>query len=1035
MGIFLNSLFLKLLKTYICQALSRNSGVVKIVNNIIFFASFRFNSINKRIFSFLFWILVCSQILSQSASEKFNAGMKAFYKNDFVEANNYFESFFREYGEMDELYSTAKYYSGESLLNLSEKHAAKERYEFLVNNYKWSTFRAAALYKLGLIYFDIKQFNLARNRLSILISEYPSSQYFGQALYWIGESFFEEGETDEAIKFLEDAVSKKQGNKYIDYSIYTLANVYERKGDYKNAVKYYDQLLSFYKESKFAPVAQFRIGYCYFNLKEYQSSVLELNNPIIITLEPALHAEAMYLLANSHYRLNEFVDAENIFSKFIVEYPDSYLFRIVKYGLAWTYFQQERYNDAFEVFNTLSSVDDSIGINSFYWKAESKQYAGRGNEALVIFKDFFKRYPNSDFAGSAKYQVGGIYFSDDKYKDSEKYLLESIDSDNSIVKAKAYLVLGEMNLKKQNFSDAGENFRIALTLADSLSDIHSSALLGLGISLFQLKQYNEALKNLIDLERKDVNFNRSKVNFYLAECYFAKGNYGDAIKIYNQVGNEEVVLKNLSQYGKGYSYFNLKDYENAIMSFSDFIKRNPSDKRNFDAQLRLADSYYGNKNYVLAGKIYKEIFLSNEESLRDPYVQYQYAQALYKGGNSSEAISQFRILQNTFPASEYADKSLYIVGWIFFQQNSYMDAISSYRVLLNAYPNSTLNPIVYYSIGDAFFNLGKYDSAVVNYQKVINLYPSSSSVFDAVNGILYCYLAQNQDEKAITLIDEFVSKNSELSFSDEIYFKKGEIYYNQASYEKAKMSYTEFTLKFPKSELTPAAYYWVGKCAQNLNKPEEAISNFTKVFENYSENNFAAASVIEIGNIYNQQKQYDLALSVYEKGINKLANSTHIAEILFMKAAALVSKGDVDKAYEVFEEIVQYHGETVFADRSKFEIGLIEYSAKRYDNAILYLRSISDSRTDEIGAKAQYYLGMSLFEQGKTNEAISAFVRVRTIYSYYDEWLSRSTLSLGDCYSRLKDLDKAKQFYREVLAKHRGDELGKIAQKKLREIE
>lgn len=990
---------------------------------------------NKVTLSFILLILLSSQILPQSAAEKFNLGMKAFDNKDYVEANNYFESFFREYNEIDEMYSTAKFYSGESLLNLGEEHAAKERFEFLVNNYKWSTFRDAALYKLGLIYFDIKKFEQSRDRLNILINDYPSSQYFGPALYWIGESYVEEKNIDDAIKFLEDAVAKRKGNKYIDYSIYTLANVHERKGEYQKAVEYYDQLLSFYKESKFAPIAQFRIGYCYFKLKEYQSAVLELNNPTISTLPPDIHSEALYLLANSHYRLSEFQNAEDVFLKFIVDYPGSDLLRNAKYGLAWSYFQLEKYNEAFEVFNTLSLIDDSIGINSFYWKAESKRYAGKESEALAIYKEFVQKYPGSNLVSNAKYQVGGIFFTGDKFKDSEKYLLESIDSDNTIVKSKAYLLLGEMNLNNQNYSSARENFKTTLSIADTLSDIHSNALLGLGISSFHLKQYNEAVRSLIDLETKDANFNHNKVSFYLAESYFAKGNFVEALKRYGKIENDDKELSSLSQYGKGYSYFNLKDYENAILSFSDFIKKNPNDIRNLDARLRLADSYYGNKNYVSAGRIYREIFLSNEEKARDPYVHYQYAQALYKGGNTSEAISEFRILQSTFPESEYADKSLYIVGWIFFQKNSYTDAINSYRVLLNKYPNSSLNPIVYYSIGDAFFNLNKYDSAIVNYQKIINQYPSSNYVFDAVNGIQYCYVAQNQDEKAVKLIDDFISKNPGLSFSDQIFFKKGEIYYSQGSYEKAKISYKEFTSSYPKSELIADAYYWIGKSAQNLNQFDEAIFSFNKVFESYSGSNLAAASVIEMGNIYNQQKKYDLALAVYEKGSEKLSNSPQIAEILFMRATTYANSGDITNAYQVFDEIVQYYRETVFADRSKYEIGLIEYSAKRYDNAMASFRSLADSRTDELGAKAQYYLGMSLFEQGKTNEAISAFVRVRTVYSFYGEWLSRSTLMLGDCYTKLKDFEKAKQFYRDVIAKHRGDEIGRTAQKKLREIE
>ena len=113
---------------------------------------------NKVILSFILIIILSCQINSQSSAELFNLGMKAFNNKDYVEANDYFDSFFQEHNEIDEVYSTAKYYSGESLLNLGEKYAASERFEFLVNNFKWSVFRDAALYKLGLIYFDINQF-------------------------------------------------------------------------------------------------------------------------------------------------------------------------------------------------------------------------------------------------------------------------------------------------------------------------------------------------------------------------------------------------------------------------------------------------------------------------------------------------------------------------------------------------------------------------------------------------------------------------------------------------------------------------------------------------------------------------------------------------------------------------------------------------------------------------------------------------------------------------------------------------------------
>ena len=66
--------------------------------------------------------------------------------------------------------------------------------------------------------------------------------------------------------------------------------------------------------------------------------------------------------------------------------------------------------------------------------------------------------------------------------------------------------------------------------------------------------------------------------------------------------------------------------------------------------------------------------------------------------------------------------------------------------------------------------MGKYDSAIVNYQKLLTNYPSSNYIFDAVNGLQYCYVAKGQPDNAISTIDEFVNRNPGLSFSDQIFF-------------------------------------------------------------------------------------------------------------------------------------------------------------------------------------------------------------------------------------------------------------------------
>src|SRR5690606_13815239 len=159
-----------------------------------------------------------------------------------------------------------------------------------------------------------------------------------------------------------------------------------------------------------------------------------------------------------------------------------------------------------------------------------------------------------------------------------------------------------------------------------------------------------------------------------------------------------------------------------------------------------------------------------------------------------------------------------------------------------------------------------------------------------------------------------------------------------------------------------------------------------------------------------------------------------LSEILFNKGNTLVQMERFSEAYEVFDEVAMYYPNTIFADKSRFEMGVIELALKRYSQADALFRTVAESRGDDLGAQSQYYLGVCLFEQGKTTEAVTALVRVRTVYSTYDEWLTKSYLLLGECYEKLNDIPQAKEMYRAVVQKHRGNAFGQQAQEKLRNL-
>ena len=970
----------------------------------------------------------------QTVSEDFDRGMDYYNERLFADAHKNFEAVIKSYGIQDELYASARFYSANSLLKMGKKDEAATGFEFIINNTIWSKFREESLFTLGLIYFDLGRYALCRKNHLILIYQYPNSDYIGSSMYWIGESYSAEGKLDEAIDFLTQAIEDKASNKFRDHSLYALASVYEKMRDYGNAVKYYDQLLTYHPNSPLALQAQVRIGVCYFYLKDYYNSILELNNPSLRDLPKENLAEALYLLANSHYRVEEYSNAEKIYSEIIEKFPASAVYRNAQYGLAWSLFQQSKYNESYVVFNILSEGDDSTAIKSFIWKGESKRYSGNPNGALAIFDDLLKRYPENPSASFVESLIGLIYFNQNKLDLSNQYLSNATSSDDPITRAKAFTMIGEIELRKKNYVKARGNFEPAIRITDSASEVHIRALLGMGVSLYHLGDYQLVVDNLREAETIDPKFESDKINFYMAESYFSLGKFQEALSRYNSISSKDEDYVKQVTYSKGYCYFNLGSYSNAAYQFSEFVEKYSNDIRATDAELRLADSYFGSKNFAAASKIFKQIFQSGKYSSDDPYAYYQYAQALYKSGESEAAITEFRNLQQKFPDSKYAESSLFTIGFIRFQEGEFNEAIIDYRNVLQVYKNSSLTPVVYYSIGDAYFNLGLYDSAIVNYRNVLAKYPSSEYVFDAINGMQYSYVSMGKSDEAVVLIDRFVGQNPNLKFSDQIFFKKGEIYYSQRDYNNAKSSYQEFVVRYPNSSFVPEAYYWLGKSSQNLKQDDEAIFYFNKVFESYPGSESAAVSVIELGKMYELNGNYPASINVLEQASSKLKDSPRLPEVLFLKGTAYIKVDDIQKAYGTFEELSMYHTETIFADRAKFEMGLIDLATGKYDVADNHFLEVAEKRTDDLGARSQYHYGLSLFDQGKYSEAISALVRVRTVYSQYEPWLSRSYLLLGDCYLKLNDKRQAEEMYRVVVTKHKGNELGEEARQKINKI-
>ncbi len=989
----------------------------------------------KLVLKFYLLLLFSSLLYAQNDVELYSSAMESFNKKDFAYALKTFEQIIK-LDEVDkQLLSSSKYYIGECLLGMRQIDGAMAQYQSFIVEYPHSAFVDLALYKLGSLHFNKKNYNAARDNLIALINNYPSSKYVGSAYFLIGESFIKQNNLKKAEEFFKTAVRKNNNSSFADYSLYSLANLYEQKGDYDNAVKYYDKLLGFYSKSKLAPKAQLRIGVCYFHLNEYDNAVIELSDPLIDKLSTEEKNEANFVLANCFYRLKEYENASETYKRILDNSPSKEMLEKIRYGLAWINFHEGHYLNAYKLFNELkNSGNDSVAIKSFYWSGEAQRYAGNNKKAIEIHKAFAEKYPDSPLAERVKLSIGISKFSEKRFEGSEDALLKSIYSRDPFTKAKSLTLLGEINLRKKEYGTAAEYFKRGLLVKQIAAELKDRCYLGLGVAYFFQKNYVGALEELISIDIKRTNVDKNKLNFYLAEVNFYLGNYSKAISYYNRIKSSDRKIQKNAIYGKAYSYFNLRDYTKSAFLFGEFVKKYRGDRKTAESKMRLADSYYALKEFENASRIYKDVLTRSKEFGKDETAYFNYAQTLFKAGDATTAIEVLYNLQNKFPASKYADDSQYLIGWIYFQKNQFNDAIDNYKKLIDIYPNSPTIPIAYYSIGDSYFNLGKYNEAIKNYKKVIELYPNSKYVYDAVNGIQYCYIVQDKPKAAISYLSKFIKTHDNLEFLDKIQFKKAEIYYNNGNYQLALNEFSKVIDNYPKSSLIPSAYYWMGKSEVFLKHPEKAINYFEVVRSTSLNTEIGFNAVLEAGKIYRAQKDLESEVNLYNDVMTKIKNPKVLSELNFVKAQAYIENNDISSAYKVLNEIIATPDGSLFYHKAEIELGILELVKGNYEHAIKLFEDVAKNRKDDIAAKALYYKGLAYFDQNKYEEAVEPFIKVRSLYSAYDEWYSQALLRLGDSYVKLGEKENAKEMYKAVLKRHKRDPLGKEATEKLKEL-
>jgi len=253
---------------------------------------------------------------------------------------------------------------------------------------------------------------------------------------------------------------------------------------------------------------------------------------------------------------------------------------------------------------------------------------------------------------------------------------------------------------------------------------------------YNIKNYVSASKTLQELIKADPNFPyKEDAYFLLGDCQHQLGNIENALK------NHEIVARQLkgklsvnALFRMGYIKFMNKDYRSAIKDFSDL-------------RALFTKSEYAPEAGIYLGRCYLE------------QKEFGRAQAAFGGLTEKNPVQA---------------KATLWLSETFLRQKKYESSIDILKPALRTFARDKLFPNLLFNYANALMGQKKYLKASEEFAKVTNNFQEFTLTSDALRMNAFCLNRAGENQKSLTMCDEFQKRFPEDPAAEDVAFMRAE---------------------------------------------------------------------------------------------------------------------------------------------------------------------------------------------------------------------------------------------------------------------
>ena len=926
----------------------------------------------------------------------FNTALTLYNDKQYISAKLIFEKV-KATATTEEIQSDCAYYAANCAIRTNQSNA-DELMERFVADYPTSVKQNQAYVEVAHFYFNQGNYPKALEWFDKVDESNLSRSDNDMFNFQKGYSFFNSKNKKEATLYFNKVVNSAEYGSQAKYYLGFMA--YEGD-DYKEATKYFDAVSG---EEKYKEKLSYYQADMNFKLGNFQKAI-DLGEKAMAKSTPLEKSELNKIIGESYFNLKKYDKA--------IPYLENYKGKKGKwnntdfYQLGFAYYEQKEYDKAISQFNKIIGGKDFVAQNGYYHLGQSYLNLNKKQEALNAFKNASEM----DFDASLK-QEASLNYAKLSYEIGNSYQSVPVVLMDFIKKYPNNANNSELERLLIDSYISSKNYKEALVLLEKNSAPENKAayqkvLFYSGLELYTDGDYEQALRLFTKAtkEQKDAAIT-ARATFWKGETEYVLDDFKNALLSFKQFSASSGAaatpeFKNYN-YNIAYTYFKLKEYDQAGNYFQNQIEKGTADKvRLHDSYLRLADCRFVTSKYWPAMEAYVKVI--ELKSVDADYAYFQKAICYGFVSKNEKKIEELNLFLQLYPKSEYRDDAMFELGNTYVAENKQDLAIKTYDKLNAEFKNGSFTSKAVLRQGLIYYNSDKDEQALVKFKKVAADFPKSPEALEAVSTARLIYVDNGRvDEYAtwVRTLDFVAVTDADL---DNDTYEAAEKQFQQSNTKQAISGFSSYISAFPKGIHALKANFYLAQSYFSDGSESKSIPNYEYVIAE-PRNEFTEQSLVRLAQIFLKNKECDKAILV----LSRLENEADFPQNKTFAQSNLMKCYYESKEYQnsvVYAEKVLANPKTDDNVKSDAQIIIARAAIQTGDETkarLAYAKLLGIAK-GELAAEALYYDAYFKNKDSKFELSNDAVQKLAKNYSGYRFFGAKGLVLMAKNYYGLKD--------------------------------